>query len=363
MIDLNRYGRQIILPNFGIHAQQKLQQAKVLIVGMGALGCPALQYLAGAGIGVIGIADGDDIQLHNLHRQPLFYTADINHNKAIVAAEKMRALNPDIQLTVYPFYINNKNALSILQTYDIVIDATDNFPTKYLLNDACALLKKPLVYGAVSRYEGQLSLFNYCQPNGRNIQYRDLFPEPPHSDAILSCEEAGVLGVLPGVMGIMQATEAIKVIAGLGRLLDGVLLTYHALSAKFYEMEISKNPAVQTMNKAEFENIDYDWLCNSNSITPSLSVEEFKHLQQLKQLFIIDIREHNEIPIIDFADVHIPYSTILSANHLPQFPNVKNICVICQRGIRSKAAAAIIQQQAKQKVYHLMGGLSAYFNQ
>ncbi|WP_298301223.1 ThiF family adenylyltransferase [Hydrotalea sp.] len=358
MAEQERYSRQMMLPGFGHAAQQKLEQAKVLIVGMGALGCPALQYLTGAGIGTIGIADGDVIQLHNLHRQPLFYTGEVGQNKTTIAATKMRALNSNVQITVYPFHIDQKNALKIISEYDMVIDATDNFPSKYLLNDACALMSTPLIYGAVTQYEGQVAVFNHSK-NGRNIQYRDVFPDPPNSGAILSCEEAGVLGVLPGIIGTVQAAEAMKLITGLGRLLDGILLTYQVLNAQCYEIELSKNFSVKEIDKATFENTDYQWICSPNTHIREISIDEFKQLQLSHQLFIIDVRECHEEPVVDFADVRIPLSQLSS---IPiEIPDQKNICVICQHGLRSQYAAKQLQQLTHQTIFSLSGGLAAYF--
>ncbi|WP_288072257.1 HesA/MoeB/ThiF family protein [Hydrotalea sp.] len=361
MFEQKRYSRQMILPGFGLAAQQKLYQAKILIVGIGALGCPALQYLVGAGVGEIGIIDGDTIQLHNLHRQTLFNTSEVGEKKVTVAAAKMQALNPETHITVYPFHINNHNALQILTGYDIVIDATDNFSAKYMLNDACALLNIPLIYGAVSVYEGQLTVFNYTKNNGRDIQYRDVFPVPPAADEIKSCEEAGVLGMLPGMIGTMQATEAVKLITGLGRLLDGRLFTYHVLNAVVYEIELLKKKALTAIDRSTFEAMDYELHCATETAIPEISIPEFKKRQKKNQFFVIDVREYHEYPTIDFADLHVPASELSAFNN--ELPGNKDICVICQHGIRSVYAAAQLQQHTQQKVYSLKGGLTAYFNQ
>ncbi|PZX60072.1 HesA/MoeB/ThiF family protein [Hydrotalea sandarakina] len=358
-----RYSRQIILPGFGEAAQQKLQQAKVCIVGMGALGCPALQYLTAAGVVNMGIIDGDVVQLHNLHRQPLFFSNEVGALKVMVAKQKMQQLNPLVNITDYPFHIHPKNALQILSEYDIVIDATDNFPTKYLLNDACAILQKPLVYGAVSQYEGQVSIFNNNLNGGKNIQYRDVFPDPAATANIQSCEQAGVLGVLPGIIGTLQATEVIKFITGMGQLLDGRLLTYRSLETQFYEIELTKNANTVNINVTEFQQTDYQHICNAASTEESLSVDQFKQMLQQQLLFVVDVREMGELPHVNFVDHQIPYSQIIQAKNNLHIPVTnKNICIICQQGIRSRNAATIFQSKTLQKIFHLQGGLNAYFN-
>ncbi|MBD0294073.1 MAG: HesA/MoeB/ThiF family protein, partial [Flavisolibacter sp.] len=210
-----RYQRQVILQEFGEAGQQKLLQAKVLVIGAGGLGCPVLQYLAAAGVGVVGIADDDIVSLTNLHRQVLYSMSDIGKSKVERAAAILRQLNPDIEIIPYHLRLTNKNALDIITAYDIVVDATDNFPTRYLLNDACVLLSKPLIYGAVSKFEGQVAVFNGVGSSGeKSVNYRDLFPVPPQEDEVPNCAEAGVLGVLPGIIGSLQAGEVIKLITG-----------------------------------------------------------------------------------------------------------------------------------------------------
>ena len=213
-----RYQRQILLKEFGIDAQQKLLQAKVLVIGAGGLGCPALQYLVAAGIGTIGIVDDDIVSLNNLHRQVLYTVNDIGLSKAEVAAEKLKALNDEINIISYNERLTNKNALALLMNMILLVDGTDNFSSRYMINDACVLLNKPLVYGAISKFEGQVAVFNIKDEiQIRAINYRDLFPTPPKDDEVLNCAEAGVLGVLPGIIGTMQANETIKLITGIGK--------------------------------------------------------------------------------------------------------------------------------------------------
>ncbi len=209
---MDRFERQIKLNDFGAAAQQKLIDSKVLVVGAGGLGCPALQYLAAAGVGTLGIADGDSVMLSNLNRQVIFGEGDVGKNKALVAAKYIRDKYKDSLLNVYPFTLVNTNTLNVISRYDLIIDATDNFQTRYMLNDACVLLNKPLVYGAIYQYEGQVAVFNLSTQNSRSANYRNLFPQPPGINEVRDCNNTGVLGVLPGIIGVMMASEAIKVI-------------------------------------------------------------------------------------------------------------------------------------------------------
>ncbi|HSF45683.1 MAG TPA: HesA/MoeB/ThiF family protein, partial [Chitinophagaceae bacterium] len=227
----NRYQRQIILKGFGVAAQDKLAAAKVLVIGAGGLGCPALQYLVAAGLGHIGIVDHDIVSESNLHRQVLFNMEDVGRAKVEVASEKLSALNPDIKLETWKVNFAHQQCVDLLSQFDIVLDGTDNFATRYLVNDACVLWKKPLVFGAVSQFEGQVAVFNVLRQDGsRSSNYRDLFPVPPKAGEILNCAEAGVLGVLPGIIGTMQAAEVIKLVTELGEPLIDKLLTYNALT-------------------------------------------------------------------------------------------------------------------------------------
>jgi molybdopterin/thiamine biosynthesis adenylyltransferase len=259
-----RYQRHITLSGFGIEAQEKLSKAKVLVIGAGGLGCPALQYLVAAGVGEIGIVDGDTISLPNLNRQILYGQADIGKYKVVVAAEKLQALNNLVCINVFQNKCDQAFAIEHFPNYDIIIDATDNFASRYLINDACVLMNKPLVFGAVSQFEGQVAVFNVEQ-NGERINYRDIFPEPPKNDEVLSCAEGGVLGVLPGMIGVMQATETIKLITGIGTTIVNQLLTYNGLTQEMYKIHLVKNPiAIDYTPKSivEFESLNYEWLCS-----------------------------------------------------------------------------------------------------
>jgi adenylyltransferase/sulfurtransferase len=357
MANRERYQRQMILPDFGLASQEKLLAANVLIVGMGGLGCPVLQYLVGAGVGHIGIMDADKISLSNLHRQLLYTESEIGLLKVEQAATKMRLLNSDVKIETYPFQIDQSNALDIISKYDLVIDATDNFPAKYLINDACMLLKKPFVFGAVSRYEGQVSVFNLATSSCNAINYRDLFPEVPKSDEVPSCAEAGVIGVLPGIIGAMQAAEAIKIITGLGNPLYGRLYHYNLLHGQGYEIEISASDHDIEMSEKIFLENNYHTMEEEMDI-PEISVMEFNRMRKLPEVFVLDVREKHEYPSIDFSDAQIPMSELESKMH--EIPE-KEICIVCHQGIRSVYAAQQISKQRNLKVYSLKGGLIAYF--
>ncbi len=350
----------MILPGFGIAAQQKLCEAKVLIIGVGGLGCPALQYLVGAGVGCIGIVDADNVSMSNLHRQLLFTEKEIGQKKVTAAEAKMNLLNPETKINTYPFAITNQNALAIITEYDLVIDGTDNFSTKYLINDACVILGKPFVYGAVSRYEGQVSVFNLPDASGRSLNYRDLFPVSPTAGEIQSCEEAGVLGVLPGIIGVMQAAEAIKLITGIGESLYGRLYNYDLLRANSYEIRLAQHPANILIDRDSFEGMNYGMLCGDDDDITEINIAEFKHMVKQPNVFVLDVREFHEYPKIDFSDAQIPMSELkTSMSAIPE----KEICIICHQGIRSVYAAQLIKAQRNLPVYSLKGGLTAYFNQ
>jgi adenylyltransferase/sulfurtransferase len=350
----------MILPGFGVASQEKLRRAKVLVVGMGGLGCPVLQYLVGAGVGHIGIMDADMVSMSNLHRQLLFTETEIGRKKISVAAEKMQLLDAEVKMDTYPFLLTKQNALAIIEQYDLVIDATDNFPAKYLINDACVILQKPFVYGAVSKYEGQLAVFNLPADQMESIHYRDLFPVPPLPGEIQSCEEAGVLGVLPGIIGAMQAAEAIKLITGLGESLYGRLYNYDLLQGRGYEIVLDKNPDAITIDRESFEQMNYDFSCEEHDDIPEINVAAFNRLIKQPNIFVLDVRERHEYPAIDFSDAQIPMSELQSS--MATLPE-KEICVICHQGIRSVYAAQLIKAKRNLTVYSLKGGLTAYFNQ
>ncbi len=356
-----RYSRQILLKGFGEAGQVKLLRARVLVIGAGGLGCPALQYLVAAGVGTIGIVDNDIVSLSNLHRQPLYSTADIGLYKSETAAKKLGSLNPEISFSIYNERLTSVNALEILAPYDIIIDGSDNFATRYLVNDACVLLDKPLVYGAVSQFEGQIAIFNFHSSNNiPAVNYRDLFPQPPKENEVLNCAEAGVLGVLPGIIGTMQANETIKLITGIGKPLINSLLTFNALNNQSYEISLQANPETRSLipaSKEGFESMNYEWLCAAERSPREIDITKFDELLAAGDTILIDVREPHELPeITEFKHERIPLFILkqLSIN-----PNAETIVVFCQSGKRSLEAAEYLfglNEQAK-NVYSLKGGI------
>jgi adenylyltransferase/sulfurtransferase len=362
--ELNRYNRHIILPQFGIEGQQKLKAAKVLVVGSGGLGSPLLLYLAAAGIGTIGIIDFDVVDEGNLQRQVLFNNNDLKKPKAIQAAEKIKALNPYIHVTVYNDKITSANAMGIIKDYDIVADGTDNFPTRYLVNDACVLSGKPYVYGSVFQFEGQLSLFNYKNANGEaGPNYRDLYPTPPPPELIPDCASGGVLGVLPGIIGSMQALEVIKAITGIGENLSEKFLVFDALAATSKTFTIrrtadnplnGKNPTITSL-------IDYDAFCNikSNDNIKQITAEELFYLQSSGEDFqLIDVREPNEYAAYNIGGELISLKDVLE--NIGKINRNKKVVIHCQSGSRSAQAINLLQQNGFDNLYNLAGGLDQY---
>ncbi|MFN3665294.1 MAG: molybdopterin-synthase adenylyltransferase MoeB [Sediminibacterium sp.] len=359
-----RYQRQMMLPGFGIAAQQQLSEARVLVIGAGGLGCPALQYLTGAGVGVIGIADGDTVSLSNLHRQILFQTNDIGKNKAETAAFYLRALNPEIDIQVFPKILTSSNLLEVLADFDIVLDGSDNFATRYMINDACVLMNKVLVYGAVSRFEGQVAVFNYMLENGeRSSNYRDLFPQPPQETEVLNCADAGVVGVLPGIIGSMQANEVIKLLTGLGTPLVNQLLTFNAMSNQFYTVNILPVKHTHELipkDIAAFEQTDYNWLCNALPVTNEIDATTFEDWLGLDDMAIVDVRELHELPAVnEFEHYRIPLTKLLTDY---QVLTQQKIVVFCQSGKRSRQAVSQLAQvlDKSKTIVSLRGGILAW---
>ncbi len=334
-----RYQRQIILPEFSETGQQKLLQAKVLVIGAGGLGCPVLQYLTAAGIGTIGIVDDDVVALNNLHRQVLYNVNDISLSKAETATQSLRKLNPDINIIAYNERLTVQNALNFFDEFDIIIDGTDNFSTRYMINDACVLMNKPLVYGAISQFEGQVAIFN-AQAINESVNYRDIFPHPPKENEILNCAEAGVLGVLPGIIGTMMANETIKLITGIGEPLVNQLLTYNALNNQVYQLTLSAKKETRLLipiDKAAFLQMDYEWLCTSPILPTEIDVATFNNLIANENIDVIDVRELHEIPEVnDFLNIKIPLGQL--ANNISQIQS-DTVVTFCQTGKRSLQAA------------------------
>ncbi|HJS53985.1 MAG TPA: HesA/MoeB/ThiF family protein [Chitinophagaceae bacterium] len=357
-----RYHRQIILPEFGEEGQQKLLKAKVLVIGAGGLGCPALQYLTAAGVGTIGIIDDDVVALNNLHRQILYSVNDIGLSKAERAAHILQQLNPDIKINAYNERLVTSNALLLIDAFDIIIDGTDNFSTRYMINDACVLLNKPLVYGAISQFEGQVSIFNPHPLKGdiESVNYRDLFPQPPKEGEVLNCAEAGVMGVLPGIIGTMMANETIKLITGIGEPLINQLLTYNALNNQVYQLNLSARKETRSLipkNEKEFLQTDYEWLCAAVVQQEEIDSETFNTIIAKGSVDVIDVRESHEIPTVnEFGHIKIPLAQLAESSSLIKS---ENVITFCQSGKRSLQAAKILSGifgDAK-KVYSLRGGI------
>ena len=364
-----RYNRHIIIPEFGLESQQKLKAAKVLVVGSGGLGSPALLYLAAAGIGQIGIVDFDVVDDSNLQRQILFGVESIGVPKVEAARQRLLALNPHISIRVYNEQLTSQNALDIIKEYDVVADGTDNFPTRYLVNDACILAGKPNVYASIFQFEGQVSVFNYVNAKGiRGPNYRDLYPTPPPPGLVPSCAEGGVLGVLPGIIGSMQASEVIKVITGIGETLSGRFFIFDALNFETRTFKISKrddNP-VSGKNPSIRELIDYEQFCGMKAIEKPVKEITVKDLYDLQvtgeKLQLIDVREPHEYDIVNLGGELIPLATVLdNANRID---TDKMVVVHCKMGGRSaKAIRELEEKYGFKNLYNLKGGILAYIDE
>ena len=343
--ELKRYARHIILPEIGLEGQQKTKQAKVLIIGAGGLGCPVLQYLCAAGIGTIGVVDFDKVEESNLQRQILFSTEDVGKQKAAVAKEKLSKQNPYIKLIAHITHLTSANALDIMKDYDIIVDGSDNFATRYLVNDACVILNKILVFGSIYKFDGQVSVFNY--KNGPT--YRCLYPEPPIDNEMANCAEVGVIGVLPGIIGTLQANEVIKIITEIGEILSGKLLTFDALTMQFNTFDVTLNHENKKIDKL----IDYDTFCGT---IKEISADELKEKIKSNQDFtLIDVREESEYQIKNIGGILIPLHSL--QNQLDKLDKHKEIIVHCASGARSKKAVSILIEKGFHKVYNLKNGL------
>jgi molybdopterin/thiamine biosynthesis adenylyltransferase/rhodanese-related sulfurtransferase len=357
--ELIRYSRHLVMPGFDQQGQQKLKDASVLVIGAGGLGSPVLQYLTAAGIGRIGIVDYDVVDFSNLQRQVLFETDDVGFPKAQLAKAKLERQNPNVIFEVYQTSLNRDNILDILKDYDVVADGTDNFPTRYLINDACVIAGKPLVYGSIHQYEGQVSVFNY--ENGPN--YRDLYPVPPDPNTVPSCEEGGVLGSLPGTIGSAMATEVIKVITGIGKTLSGRLFLFNALE---FTTDIIKLPPAHIDHQIK-ELIDYEAFCN-----PAKAVHEVRDItvQELEQMIankephlLIDVREPMEHQMLNIGGELIPMNSIPDKLDYLKATS-EQVIFYCKVGQRSFAVVDYVQRQlAAENFYNLKGGISAWINE
>lgn len=363
--EIARYSRHLLLPEIGITGQEKIKAARVLVIGAGGLGCPALLYLTAMGVGEIGIVDFDKVEESNLQRQILFSVEDIGKLKAEAAASKLSKQNPFVKITSYPFRVDNQNALDLFSAYDLIIDGTDNFASRYLVNDACVLLNKPLVYGSIHKFEGQVSVLNYTDRSGETgPTYRCIFPTPPKSGSVPNCSEIGVLGILPGIIGTLQATEAIKLITGIGEPLSGKLLLFNALSMNFPIIQITRTNDwinVAPKNKEEFVKTDYDYFCadkTAESFINSISVNELKHIiESHSEVTLLDVREPLEQPQLkELIDLQIPLGNISANTNL--ISKDKKVIVFCKSGSRSKRAIEILEKDfGYTNLYNLEGGI------
>jgi len=365
--DLSRYSRHLILPEVGMEGQQKIKAARVLCVGTGGLGSPLALYLAAAGVGTLGLVDFDVVDASNLQRQIIHSTQDIGRKKLDSAEEKLKALNPFLNVVKHDTMLSSANALEIIKNYDIVADGTDNFPTRYLVNDACVLLGKPNVYGSIFRFEGQASVF----ATKEGPCYRCLYPEPPPPGLVPSCAEGGVLGILPGLVGVIQATEVIKLILGKGQSLVGRLLLVDALNMRFRELKLRKNPEcpVCGANPTVTKLIDYQQFCgivpetpqekNVKNGVPQLSVKELKQRMDAgEELFVLDVREPYEYQIAQIGGKLIPQNDV--PGRLAEIPRDREIIVHCRSGARSQRIAEYLKQQGYPDVVNVAGGILAW---
>ncbi|HTW62136.1 MAG TPA: molybdopterin-synthase adenylyltransferase MoeB [Terracidiphilus sp.] len=368
--DLARYSRHLLLPEVGEEGQRRLKAARVLCVGTGGLGSPLALYLAAAGVGTLGLVDFDVVDASNLQRQIIHATADIGRKKLDSAEEKLKALNPGIHIVKHDALLTSANALDILKDYDVVADGTDNFPTRYLVNDACVLLGKPNAYGSIFRFEGQASVFSTRE----GPCYRCLYPEPPPPGLVPSCAEGGVLGILPGLVGVIQATETIKLILGKGEPLIGRLLLVDALSMRFRELKLRKNPEcpVCGAHPTVTRLIDYEQFCGiapaaqqepamRNGI-PQMSVQELKRrIDAGEDIFVLDVREPFEYQIANIGGKLIPQKEV--PQRLAEIGRDREIVVQCKSGGRSQRIAEFLQQAGYAKVANLAGGILAWSDQ
>jgi adenylyltransferase/sulfurtransferase len=362
--ELTRYTRQIRLADVGLAGQERLKHASVLIVGAGGLGSPAAIYLAAAGVGRIGIADGDDVDASNLHRQPLHGTRDVGMRKVESARARLAEVNPLVTVDAIDGRVTSANALDLVANYDVVIDGTDNFPTRYLLNDACVIAARPLVYGSVDRFEGQASVF----ATASGPCYRCLYPQPPAPGTVQNCADAGVLGVLPGLVGTIQATEALKLILGLGDTLVGRLLLIDTLAMRFRTIALERDPTCPACGTREITAlIDYDAFCNGEPqpMTNDVATIDVQTLHGLltdkNSITLIDVREPYEWNIGRLPGARLlPLGTIQAAVASNGIDRDADIVLYCHHGTRSEMAARFLQHAGFSRVRNLVGGIDRW---
>lgn len=361
--ELRRYGRHLILPEVGLEGQKKLKASRVLVVGAGGLGSPVMLYLAAAGVGKIGIVDFDAIGLSNLQRQVIHSTENVGRSKLESAKQRMKDINPTISVETFNERLTSGNALDILKGYDVVVDGTDNFPTRYLVNDACVLLMKPNVYGSIFRFEGQASVFDAR----RGPCYRCLYPEPPPPGLVPSCAEGGVLGVLPGIVGSIQATETIKILLGIGDSLVGRLLLLDALKMEFRELKLRKHPECPLCGEKPSirELMDYEEFCgydpqHQREIREfEISAEDLKRRMDLgEDILLIDVREPHEYEIVNMGGQLMPLGVLSARVH--ELDSSREIVAYCHYGQRSERAITFLREIGFKKVKNLAGGIDRW---
>lgn len=359
--DLARYERQLLLPGWGIDGQKKLADARVLVVGAGGLGCPALTYLAAAGIGRLGIIDPDTVSVSNLHRQPLYGHEALGCKKVQVARTKLLDLNPECRIDIYEVAFQVKNAYSIANEYDLIIDATDTFPVRYLINDVAVVLGKPFISAAIFQYDGQLSVFNARRSDGSlGPTYRCLYPKMPGKGAVPNCAEAGVIPTLPGILGTLQAQEAIKIITGIGEPLIGRLLIVDALSGAWTSRDCLRNDAVVAGTRVLEESEYMLNACESETVR-EISASDLRRMLETTEVTLVDVREKWERQIVNLGGIHIPHDEIF--RRATEIRKDYPIIVYCKSGGRSlKAAKTLIEQLGFMNVASLQGGIVGWHN-
>lgn len=364
--ELARYSRHIIIPEFGLEGQKKLKAAKVLVIGTGGLGSPSLLYLAAAGVGTIGIIDFDVVDDSNLQRQVLFTVNDIGKPKVLAAKARIEALNPHINVIAYNERLTSENALEIFKGYDVVADGTDNFPTRYLVNDACVMTGIPNIYASIYRFDGQVSVFNY--ENGPN--YRDLYPEPPPPGLVPSCAEGGVLGILPGIIGSLQTNEVIKVLTGIGETLSGRLFTFDALNFSTKIFKVLKDPdnPLTGKNPTQTTLVDYEFFCGipqaaaEKSEINEIDVHEFKKWKdEGKEFQVIDVREPHEYELVNIGAELIPLNTVIE--NASKFRKDIPVVLHCKGGVRSANAIQALKDLGFDNLINLKGGIVSYIKE
>ena len=357
--EYHRYSRHLLLDEVGVEGQERLKSARVAVIGAGGLGSPLLLYLAAAGVGRLGLFDFDVVERSNLQRQVIHGESDVGRPKVESARARIAEVNPNVEVVAHQERLESSNALELLEGYDIVVDGTDNFPTRYLLSDACELLGLPMIYASIYRFEGQVSVFNH----DGGPSYRDLFPTPPPPGAVPSCAEGGVIGVLPGVIGAIQANEVVKLILGLGETLSGRLLLYNAMKMSFSELRIARNPNRPVVT----ELIDYRGFCGhvdadpNRPLAPEVGpVEAKRRLDEGWDPFVLDVRAKGELRISSFPNTAMQVSHRLVQGRVDELPRDRDLLIICRMGVRAQTAAATLQDNGFERVIVLAGGMNGW---